>query len=472
MLADLELGEYGRQMPYSLEAEQSVLGAVLIDPACFALVMESLRADTFYRPQHRQIFEVMSTMFNLNKTMDFITILDAVKSEGIFDTDEDAKIYLTNLAQVVPSAANVEAYCKIVREKYYVRRLIEASRGIIEMASDSQAESDVLLDSAEQSIFDIRQGRNTSSFKHIRTAITETYEVLQRLSGEDRDKYRGIPTGFSMLDRVITGLNRTDLILIAARPGMGKTSFALNIAENVATKTDKTVAIFSLEMSSEQLAQRLLSSQASVEGQLLRTGELSGDDWVRIAMASQTLSRADIYLDDTPGITIGEMKAKLRRLRKVDLVIIDYLQLMSSGRRSENRVQEVSEITRNLKIMAKELNVPVSSFAMIFRFRVIMAKELNVPVITLSQLSRGPESRSDHKPMLSDLRESGSIEQDADIVLLLFREDYYAREDAEERNVANCDVAKNRHGEVGVVKLGWDNRYTRFTNLELGRDEP
>ena len=196
MLADLELGEYGRQMPYSLEAEQSVLGAVLIDPACFALVMESLRADTFYRPQHRQIFEVMSTMFNLNKTMDFITILDAVKSEGIFDTDEDAKIYLTNLAQVVPSAANVEAYCKIVREKYYVRRLIEASRGIIEMASDSQAESDVLLDSAEQSIFDIRQGRNTSSFKHIRTAITETYEVLQRLSGEDRDKYRGIPTGF------------------------------------------------------------------------------------------------------------------------------------------------------------------------------------------------------------------------------------------------------------------------------------
>lgn len=448
---NLDTAEYGRQMPYSLEAEQSVLGAVLIDPSCFSLVLENLRSGAFYRPQHQQIFDVMTNMFNLNRTMDFITILDAVKGEQIFETDEDAKIYLTNLAQVVPSAANVEAYCKIVREKYYVRRLITASREIIDMAQESQAESDVLLDSAEQSIFDIRQGRNTSSFKHIRTAITETYELLQHLSGEDRDKYKGISTGYPALDRVITGLNKTDLILIAARPGMGKTSFALNIAENVATKGTRTVAIFSLEMSSEQLAQRLLSSQASVEGQLLRTGELSGDDWVRIAMASQALSKADIYLDDTPGITVGEMKAKLRRLKKVDLVIIDYLQLMSTGRRSENRVQEVSEITRNLKIMAKELNVPV---------------------ITLSQLSRGPESRTTHKPMLSDLRESGSIEQDADIVLLLYREDYYAREEAEERNIAECDVAKNRHGEVGVVKLGWDNRYTRFTNLELGRDEP
>ena len=413
--------------------------------------MENLRSAAFYRPQHQQIFDVMTNMFNMNRTMDFITILDAVKGEQIFETDEDAKIYLTNLAQVVPSSANVEAYCRIVREKYYVRRLITASREIIDMAQESQAESDVLLDSAEQSIFDIRQGRNTSSFKHIRTAITETYELLQHLSGEDRDKYKGISTGYPALDRVITGLNKTDLILIAARPGMGKTSLALNIAENVATKGGRTVAVFSLEMSSEQLAQRLLSSQASVEGQLLRTGELTGDDWVRIAMASQVLSKADVYLDDTPGITVGEMKAKLRRLKKVDLVIIDYLQLMSTGRRSENRVQEVSEITRNLKIMAKELNVPV---------------------ITLSQLSRGPESRTTHKPMLSDLRESGSIEQDADIVLLLYREDYYAREEAEERNIAECDVAKNRHGEVGVVKLGWDNRYTRFTNLELGRDEP
>ena len=448
-MAEIELG--AQQMPYNLEAEQSVLGAVLIDPACFGEVMENLRPEAFYRPQHQQVYEVMMNMFNQSRTMDFITILDAVKTEGIFETDEDAKIYLTNLAQVVPSSNNVEAYSRIVREKFYVRRLITASRGIIEMAQEGQTESDLLLDSAEQRIFEIRQGRNTSAFKHIRTAITETYETLQRLSGEDRDQYRGLSTGYPALDKVITGLNRTDLILVAARPGMGKTSFALNIAENVSTKSQKTVAIFSLEMSSEQLAQRLLSSQALVEGKSLRTGELSGDDRVRIAMASQVLSKANIYLDDTPGITIGEMKAKLRRLKQVDLVIIDYLQLMSSGRRIENRVQEVSEITRNLKIMAKEMNVPL---------------------ITLSQLSRGPESRADHKPMLSDLRESGSIEQDADIVLLLYREDYYAREEAEERNIANCDVAKNRHGEVGVVKLGWDSRYTRFTNLELSRHEP
>ncbi len=453
-MAEIELG--AQQMPYNLEAEQSVLGAVLIDPACFGEVMENLRPEAFYRPQHQQVYEVMMNMFNQSRTMDFITILDAVKTEGIFETDEDAKIYLTNLAQVVPSSNNVEAYSRIVREKFYVRRLITASRGIIEMAQEGQTESDLLLDSAEQRIFEIRQGRNTSAFKHIRTAITETYETLQRLSGEDRDRYRGLSTGYPALDKVITGLNRTDLILVAARPGMGKTSFALNIAENVSTKSQKTVAIFSLEMSSEQLAQRLLSSQALVEGKSLRTGELSGDDWVRIAMASQVLSKANIYLDDTPGITIGEMKAKLRRLKQVDLVIIDYLQLMSSGRRIENRVQEVSEITRNLKIMAKEMNVPLITLSQLFR----------------SQLSRGPESRADHKPMLSDLRESGSIEQDADIVLLLYREDYYAREEAEERNIANCDVAKNRHGEVGVVKLGWDSRYTRFTNLELSRHEP
>ncbi len=451
MVPELELGEYGQQMPYSLEAEQSVLGAVLIDPGCFPAVLEGLRADYFYRPQHQRIFEILTKMFSLSQTMDFITILDEVRREDVFETEEDAKIYLTQLAQIVPSSANVEAYCRIVREKAYVRRLIAASREIIEQSQEPGAEADVLLDSAEQKIFDIRQGRNNSAFKHIRTAITETYETLQHLSGEDRDRYKGISTGYPLLDKRITGLNRTDLILIAARPGMGKTSLALNIAENVATKGDHTVAVFSLEMSSEQLAQRLLSSQALVEGQALRTGELNGEDWVRIAMASQVLSKADIYLDDTPGITVGEMKAKLRRLRKLDLVIIDYLQLMSTGRRDGNRVQEVSEITRNLKIMAKELNVPV---------------------ITLSQLSRGPESRTDHRPMLSDLRESGSIEQDADIVLLLYREDYYAREEAEERNVAQCDVAKNRHGEVGVVKLGWDSRYTRFTNLELSRDEP
>lgn len=436
--------------PYSLEAEQSVLGAVLIDSGCFPTVLENLRGDMFYRPQHTQIFEVLSNMFNLSQRMDIVTILDAVRESKIFESEEDAKVYLTTLAQVVPTSAHVDSYCKIVREKYYVRRLILASQETIEMARDGQSESDTLLDAAEQRIYEIRQGRNTSSFKHIRTALLETYETLQRLSGSQRDKYKGTSTGFTQLDRVTTGLNKTDLIILAARPGMGKTSFALNIAEHVAMKEDRTVAIFSLEMSSEQLALRLLSSQASVEGQQLRTGELSPDDWLRISTVSQTLSRASLYIDDTPGITIGEMKAKLRRLQQVDLVIIDYLQLMTSGKHKENRVQEVSEITRNLKIMAKEMNVPV---------------------ITLSQLSRGSEARANHKPMLSDLRESGSIEQDADLVWLLFREDYYEREDAEEHNVVECDVAKNRHGEVRTVKLGWDGRYTRFTNLEFARDD-
>lgn len=451
MAFDLEIGE-GGHLPYSLEAEQSVLGAVLVDPGCFAQVMEQLRADAFYRPQHQQMFELMVSMFTRSKTIDFITVLGEVKDADIFSSPEEAKVYLTQLVEIVPTASNVEAYCRIVQEKSYVRRLILSSREIIDMAQEAQTESDLLLDAAEQKIFEIRQGRSSGGFKHIRTAVAESYETLQRLSGDDKEKYRGTSTGYPYLDKVLTGLNKTDLILIAARPGMGKTSFALNIAENVAMKSHKTVAVFSLEMSTEQLALRLLSSQASIEGQRLRTGELTGDEWYRLSMVSQAVSKAEIYLDDTPGISVGEMKAKLRRLRKVDLVIIDYLQLMSSGRkRSENRVQEVSEITRNLKIMAKELDVPL---------------------ITLSQLSRGPESRTDHRPMLSDLRESGSIEQDADIVMLLYRDDYYNREESQERNIALCDVAKNRHGEVSTVKLGWDNRYTRFTNLELSRNEP
>ena len=446
-------GQFGQlRLPYSLEAEQSVLGAILIDPACFPVVLENISAEAFYRPQHKQLFLLMMDMFTRSRTLDPITILEGARAEGVFDSPEDAKIYLANLAQVVPTSSNVDAYCRIVREKHYIRQLMASSAEIIEAAQDGQSDPDLLLDMAEQKIFEIRQGRGAGSFKHIRTAIAESYETLQRLSGDDRDRFRGVPSGFHLLDRTITGLNKTDLILIAARPGMGKTSFALNIAENVAVKSGKTVAVFSLEMSSEQLALRLLSSQASIEGQRLRTGELDGDEWRRISMASQVLAKSEIYLDDTPGISVGEMKAKLRRLKKVDLVIIDYLQLMSSGRRrSENRVQEVSEITRNLKIMAKELQVPL---------------------ITLSQLSRGPESRTDHRPMLSDLRESGSIEQDADIVLLLFRDDYYTRDESEERNIAQCDVAKNRHGEVGTVRIGWDNRFTRFTNLELGRNEP
>lgn len=441
---------YTQQLPYSLEAEQSVLGAILIDPACITRVMEYIKPESFYRPQHQELFSALTRMFVSSQTIDFITVLEMAKREGIFDTDEDAKIYLTQLAQIVPSTANVESYAKIVQEKSYIRSLILASQKVIDLSRDGSTDARTLLDMAEQSIFDIRQGRDASGLTRIDEIILQTYDRLQKLSGEDKEKYMGLPTGFAALDSIITGLNRTDLILVAARPGMGKTAFGLNIAANVATKTGKQVAVFSLEMGKEQLVTRLLSSEALIQSGSLRTGNLKPDDWVKLAMSAQVLSQAPIYIDDTPGITVAEMKAKLRRFRDLGLVVIDYLQLMSTGKRSENRVQEVSEITRSLKIMAKELNVPV---------------------ITLSQLSRGPESRTDHRPMLSDLRESGSIEQDADIVMFLYREAYYNRE-CEEQNTAECIVAKNRHGETDSVKMGWDGQFTRFKSLEYFRNEP
>ena len=441
---------YTQQLPYSLEAEQSVLGAILIDPACITRVMEYIKPESFYRPQHQELFSVLTRMFVSSQTIDFITVLEMAKREGIFDTDEDAKIYLTQLAQIVPSTANVESYAKIVQEKSYIRSLILASQKVIDLSRDGSTDARTLLDMAEQSIFDIRQGRDASGLTRIDEIILQTYDRLQKLSGEDKEKYMGLPTGFAALESIITGLNRTDLILVAARPGMGKTAFGLNIAANVATKTGKQVAVFSLEMGKEQLVTRLLSSEALIQSGSLRTGNLKPDDWVKLAMSAQVLSQAPIYIDDTPGITVAEMKAKLRRFRDLGLVVIDYLQLMSTGKRSENRVQEVSEITRSLKIMAKELNVPV---------------------ITLSQLSRGPESRTDHRPMLSDLRESGSIEQDADIVMFLYREAYYNRE-CEEQNTAECIVAKNRHGETDSVKMGWDGQFTRFKSLEYFRNEP
>lgn len=441
---------YTQQLPYSLEAEQSVLGAILIDPACITRVMEYIKPESFYRPQHQELFSALTRMFVSSQTIDFITVLEMAKREGIFDTDEDAKIYLTQLAQIVPSTANVESYAKIVQEKSCIRSLILASQKVIDLSRDGSTDARTLLDMAEQSIFDIRQGRDASGLTRIDEIILQTYDRLQKLSGEDKEKYMGLPTGFAALDSIITGLNRTDLILVAARPGMGKTAFGLNIAANVATKTGKQVAVFSLEMGKEQLVTRLLSSEALIQSGSLRTGNLKPDDWVKLAMSAQVLSQAPIYIDDTPGITVAEMKAKLRRFRDLGLVVIDYLQLMSTGKRSENRVQEVSEITRSLKIMAKELNVPV---------------------ITLSQLSRGPESRTDHRPMLSDLRESGSIEQDADIVMFLYREAYYNRE-CEEQNTAECIVAKNRHGETDSVKMGWDGQFTRFKSLEYFRNEP
>ena len=437
-------------MPYNLEAEQSVLGSLLLEPGNITQALEFLRPECFYREQHREIYNVILRMFSNGGTIDFVTVLDEVVKAGIFDSPAAAKVYLAQLMEMVPSVSNIEVYCRIVQEKFYIRSLILAAREIISNAEDGQGDAKNLLDMAEQRIFEIRQGRNATGLTRIDEVIIETYDHLQKLSSDDRSKYLGLPTGFSRLDTLITGLNNSDLILIAARPGMGKTSFALNIASNVAKKTDKQVAIFSLEMSKEQLVSRLLSSEAFISSYSLRTGELSADEWVKLAASAEVLSKSQIYLDDTPGIMVAEMKAKLRRLRNLGLVVIDYLQLMSTGRRDGNRVQEISEITRTLKIMAKELNVPV---------------------ITLSQLSRGPDSRTDHRPLLSDLRESGSIEQDADIVMFLYRDAYYDKE-SDRQHVAECIVSKNRHGEANTVELGWDGQYTLFSNLELNREEP
>ena len=439
---------YGQALPFNLEAEQSVLGALLLDPHCIPEVMELIKPEYFHRTQHQDLYAVMVRMFTMGEAIDPITVLENVRKEKIFETPDEAKVYLARLADVVPSTFQdkVRDYAAIVQEKYYLRSLIAASRDVMDNAMDPQARASELLDLAEQRIYDIRQGRQSSSILPISKILVETYDHLQRISGEDRKDYLGLSTGYSDLDHMITGLNKSDFILIAARPAVGKTAFALNIASNVAKQSGKAVAIFSLEMSKEQLAQRLLSAEALVELQKLLTGSLTDDDWVKIARATQTLAASGIYVDDNAIVTVPEIKAKLRRIKNLGLVVIDYLQLMTSGRSIQNRVQEVSEITRNLKLMAKELNVPV---------------------ITLSQLSRSIESRSEHKPMLSDLRESGSIEQDADIVMFLHREALY--NEAESVNDAKCIVAKNRHGETGTISLYWDGQFTRYSSVAFGR---
>ncbi len=451
MVVDVENYEtspVSAQMPYSLEAEQSVLGCVLLDFSCISDVMQYISAESFYRKSHQEIFSVMLSMFSSGSAADYLTILEAVRRAEIFESDEDAKVYLTSLAETVPSIANVVSYAQIVQEKAYLRNLLKISQDIMSNVAQKEDDPKKLLDSVEQRIFEIRQGREAGGLTRIDEILIQAYDKLQKLSSEDSDKYKGLSTGFKELDNITTGLNASDLLILAARPGMGKTSFALNIATNVAKKAEKDVAVFSLEMSKEQLALRLLSSEARVVSNALRTGELSSDDWERIAINADSLSKAPLYIDDTSGITVAEVKAKCRRLKNLGLIVIDYLQLMSSTRRTDNRVQEVSEITRSLKIMAKELNVPV---------------------ITLSQLARGPEARTDKRPMLSDLRESGSIEQDADLVLFLYRDEYYNKES--DPHVAECIVAKNRHGETATVQMAWDGKFTKFSGLEKFRSE-
>ena len=457
---ELNLESMGVNLPYNMQAEQSVLGAALLQADIIPELVELLRPEMFYARQNGQIFAEMVRLFTAGQTVDFVTLLDAVTGEGIFESADAAKVYLTGLAETVPSISNVQAYAKIVQEKYLVRQLMGAAKDILEQSGE-EPDADLLLESAEQKIYEIRSGRDTSALTSISSVIVDTLVNLQKIAGPDRDKYAGIPTGFTYLDTVLTGMGRSDLIILAARPGMGKTSFALNIATNVAKKQKIPVAIFSLEMTKDQLTSRILSAEAGIDSQAFRTGKLKEEDWDDLARASEMLHDAPIYMDDTSGITIPEVKAKIRRINQdpsrpdIGLVIIDYLQLMTSGRRTENRVQEISDITRNLKIMAKELNVPV---------------------IALSQLSRSAEKatgRSDHRPQLSDLRDSGSIEQDADVVLFLYRQAYYnshqdgAEEQQADERTAECIVAKNRHGETSTVQLGWDGAHTRFMNLDF-----
>lgn len=446
------------QLPYSLEAEQAVLGSILTEPDCITQVLILLKADHFYLPQHKAIFNIMQEIDALGGKVDPLVVLERLKSENVYD-DAGGKNYLYQLAQSVPSTQNVESYCKIVKEKYYIRTLINVSKEIIEDASGSDNEADLLLDSAEQKIYDIRQGKISKGPTKIGDIIiNEVYDKLQKLSSADRDQYKGYTTGFTDLDRSITGLNKSDLVIIGARPAMGKTSLALNMARNTAMLGKKKVVFFSLEMTKEQLAQRVLATEARVESTKMRTGNITSDEWARLATATSLLSNCELYFDDTSNMTVPEMKSRIRRLRDVDAVFVDYLQLMKSGQRIENRVQEVSEITRNLKLMAKDLNIPV---------------------VVLAQLARSTEGRGkSHKPQLSDLRESGSIEQDADIVIMLYRKEYYTddegeipEEDKPAINEAEFIISKNRHGPTNTVKVAWNGDYTLFSNLETMRND-
>lgn len=442
----------GLNLPYSLEAEQAVLGAVLLDPESIN-ELDGLSEEQFYLPEHQAIYRVMCGKWLAeNETIDFVTVLEALKSEGFF-SGEEGKAYLLKLANLVPSISNIRHYAQIIREKHAIRSLIRVSREILDDAMEPGADAKELLDSAEQRIFELRDRRETGGLVSIRQVIVDNYDTFAKMTSEEhRNDFVGIPSGISALDDITTGLNRSDLIIVGARPGMGKTSFALNLAKNVAEK-GQTVAIFSLEMSREQLVNRMLSSEARVSGKKLRVGNLSADEWARMAVASSTLYNMPVFLDDTSSITVPEMKARLRRMQRIDFVIVDYLQLMQSAKKTDNRVQEVSDITRNLKIMAKELNVAL---------------------LVCAQLSRGTEKQTNHRPALADLRESGSIEQDADQVLFLYRDEYYKNEKEDpsqvEMGTSEVIVAKNRHGELGTVKLSWQGEFTKFSGLELHRD--
>ena len=432
-----------KKLPFSLIAEQSLLGAILVDPEALNDIADAVSSTDFYLTEHSQIFTAMHELFLANKEIDIVTLIDMLVTKGIY-SKSGGQDYIKTLCQAVPNALNVKDYAAIVKQKSLLRQLIEVCSDISDTAYSEEGSANEIVDYAESRIFDIAQGRDTKNFRHIREVIGEVYKNLHTMATEG-ESAQGTKTGFSGLDNVLAGMGDSDLILIGARPGMGKTSFALNIATNVALQTKKKVCLFSLEMSAEQLVSRVISSEAMVDSYALRTGKLDTKQWDDIAEATSKLAGCDILIDDTSGISVTAMKAKLRRVTNLGLVVIDYLQLMQSDRRSDNRVQEVADISRALKILAKELNVPV---------------------ICCAQLSRGPESRTDKRPMLSDLRDSGAIEQDADTVIFLYRDEYYKTEgNQDEGNIAEVIIAKNRHGSTGNVKMGWIGRFTKFRTL-------
>ncbi len=431
----------GARLPHNVEAEQSVLGSMLIDPRCVPEVMEHLRSEDFYVTQNRNIFEALQSMFTLNETIDPVTLIDKLSVRGVLEAS-GGRSYILKLLDITPTAVNVAQYIKIVRDKAVLRNVDEITAEIHNVIASGEGEADDVVEFAEQKIYEIRNEKKSKGIAPISEVLESTYAHLGTLA-KNAGKLPGTPTGFSTVDTFLTGLNNSDLVILAANTGVGKTSFALNICANAAKMSGKAVVVFSLEMSNEQLALRLISGEALVDSKKLRTGLLDDDEWVAIAHASETLANTKIYLADATGITVNEMKAKCRRLgEEIGLVIIDYLQLVQSGIRADSRVNEVAAISRALKIMAKDLNVPI---------------------LCLSQLSRESDKQG-RRPRLSDLRESGSIEQDADVVMILFRED----KESPER--VKLLVEKNRHGSTGDIDLHWDGKYTKFTSVDSSHD--
>ena len=440
-----------KQLPHSVEAEQAVLGSMLIDPRCVPDVIEQLRPEDFYIRQNREIYETIYSMFNFSLTIDPVTVLENMRKNGVYD-ENVSRNYILQLMDTTPTAANVGEYVAIIKDKTLLRRIAETAGDMTAMVQQGTDSGQDVLEAAEQRIYAIRQGRAARGLTPISAVLLDVYDRLNELAASDA-AVPGLSTGLGDLDLAISGLNKSDLILLAARPGMGKTSMALNILLHAGKFSGKSVAFFSLEMSREQLVLRLISNESFVDNKKLVTGKLNESDWEKVAAAADALNRTKILIDDDSTVSVADINAKCRRVEDLGLVVSDYLQLMTSAggkeRSGDNRQQIVSDISRALKIMAKELNVPV---------------------VCLSQLSRGPESRTDKRPMLSDLRESGAIEQDADIVLFLYRDDYY-NEDSERHNLAECIIAKNRHGETRTVELQWLPEYTTFSSIDRTHEE-